>query len=117
MSQLHEQGSPNGGSGGYRVAMRDRSLIGRPRLRLLAIACPRRRGTAVNRRKIFLPIAVIGAVALAISGCSSGGGSGAGSGDKNAEFEFWSFTGIGQKDSVAQYLKKNPDAKVKLSEV
>jgi cellobiose transport system substrate-binding protein len=71
----------------------------------------------VNRRKIFLPIALIGAVALAISGCSAGGGSKAGSGDPNAEFEFWSFTGIGQKDSVAEYLKKNPEAKVKLSEV
>lgn len=71
----------------------------------------------MNRRKIFLPIAVIGAVALAMSGCSSGGGSGAGSGDPNAEFEFWSFTGIGQKDSVAEYLEKKPDAKVKLSEV
>lgn len=71
----------------------------------------------MNRRKIFLPIALIGAVALAISGCSAGGGSKAGSGDPNAEFEFWSFTGIGQKDSVAEYLKKNPDAKVKLSEV
>lgn len=71
----------------------------------------------MNRRKIFLPIALIGAVALAISGCSAGGGSKAGSGDPNAEFEFWSFTGIGQKDSVAEYLKKNPEAKVKLSEV
>lgn len=72
----------------------------------------------MNRRKVFLPVALIGAVALAISGCSAGGGGAeAAAGDPNAEFEFWSFTGIGQKDSVARYLEKNSDAKVKLSEV
>ncbi|MGN6220648.1 MAG: ABC transporter substrate-binding protein [Microbacterium sp.] len=70
----------------------------------------------MNRRKLALPIAV-GALALVLSGCTSGGGSGAGADDPNAEFEFWSFTGIGQKDSVDRYLEKNPDAKVKLSEV
>jgi cellobiose transport system substrate-binding protein len=70
----------------------------------------------VNRRKLALPIAV-GAIALVLSGCTSGGGSGSGGDDPNAEFEFWSFTGIGQKDSVDRYLEKNPDAKVKLSEV
>nr|WP_241731715.1 extracellular solute-binding protein [Microbacterium ginsengiterrae] len=63
-----------------------------------------------------LPVALVGTLVLAISGCSSGD-SGGGSGDPNAEFEFWSFTGIGQKDSVDRYLEKNPDAKVKLSEV
>lgn len=73
----------------------------------------------MNRRKLALPIAAVGALALLISGCSGGSGSGSGSeaGDPNAEFEFWSFTGIGQKDSVDRYLEKNPDAKVKLSEV
>lgn len=70
----------------------------------------------MNRRKIALPIALVGTLALAISGCSSGG-SDAASGDPNAEFEFWSFTGIGQKDSVDRYLEENPEAKVKLSEV
>jgi len=70
----------------------------------------------VNRRKLALPIAAVGALALVMSGCTSGGSS-EGSGDPNAEFEFWSFTGIGQKDSVERYLEKNPDAKVKLSEV
>lgn len=70
----------------------------------------------MNRRKLALPIAV-GALALVLSGCTSGGGSGGSSDDPNAEFEFWSFTGIGQKDSVDRYLEKNPDAKVKLSEV
>lgn len=72
----------------------------------------------MNRRTLALPIAALAAFALLISGCSSGGsGSGGGDGDPNAEFEFWSFTGIGQKDSVDRYLEKNPDAKVKLSEV
>ena len=61
------------------------------------------------------PIAAIGALALALTGCSSG--SSAADGDPNAEFEFWSFTGIGQQESVDRYLEKNPDAKVKLSEV
>ena len=61
------------------------------------------------------PIAAIGALALALTGCSSGGSSA--EGDPNAEFEFWSFTGIGQQESVDRYLEKNPDAKVKLSEV
>ncbi len=70
----------------------------------------------MNHRKLAVPVvAAAAALALALSGCSSGGRSG--SGDPNAQFEFWSFTGIGQKDSVNQYLKKNPKAKVKLSEV
>jgi cellobiose transport system substrate-binding protein len=69
----------------------------------------------VNRRKLAIPIAAIGALALVLTGCSSGGS--ASGGDPNAEFEFWSFTGIGQQDSVDRYLEKNPDAKVKLSEV
>lgn len=64
---------------------------------------------------LAIPIAAIGALALALTGCSSGGSSA--DGDPNAEFEFWSFTGIGQQESVDRYLEKNPDAKVKLSEV
>ncbi|MEV1131168.1 extracellular solute-binding protein [Agromyces sp. NPDC049794] len=69
----------------------------------------------MNRRMLAIPIAAIGALALALTGCSSGGSSA--EGDPNAEFEFWSFTGIGQQESVDRYLEKNPDAKVKLSEV
>lgn len=69
----------------------------------------------MNRRMLAIPIAAIGALALVLTGCSSGGS--ASEGDPNAEFEFWSFTGIGQQDSVDRYLEKNPDAKVKLSEV
>ncbi|QTE30955.1 ABC transporter substrate-binding protein [Pengzhenrongella sicca] len=61
----------------------------------------------------------MGVLALAlVAGCGSGGGDdSAAAGDPNAEFTFWSFTGIGAKDSVDEYLAKNPDAKVKLSEV
>ena len=60
------------------------------------------------------------AVALALgllSGCGSSGASSASSGDPNAEITFWSFTGIGAKASVAEYIAKKPGAKVKLSEV
>ena len=67
-------------------------------------------------RTVALPVAAIGALALVISGCS-GGGSEGGSADPNAEVEFWSFTGIGQQDSVDRYLEKMPDANIKLSEV
>lgn len=67
-------------------------------------------------RAVALPVAAIGALALLVSGCS-GGGSGQASADPNAEVEFWSFTGIGQQDSVDRYLEKMPDAKIKLSEV
>jgi len=69
----------------------------------------------VSRRRLAIPAAAA-ALALALAGCSSGG-SGGGSDDPNAEVEFWSFTGINQKDSVDKYLKGNPDAKVKLTEV
>ncbi len=69
----------------------------------------------MKTRAVALPVAAIAAFALLISGCSGGGG--AQSGDPNAEVEFWSFTGIGQKDSVEKYLEKKPHAKVKLSEV
>jgi cellobiose transport system substrate-binding protein len=48
-----------------------------------------------------------------LAGCGSSGGSSAKTGDPNAEFTFWSFTGIGAKDSVKEYQAKNPDAKVK----
>jgi len=69
----------------------------------------------VSRRRLAIP-ATAAALALALAGCS-GGGSGGGSDDPNAEVEFWSFTGINQKDSVDKYLQSNPDAKVKLTEV
>lgn len=70
----------------------------------------------MNRRTLALPVAAVGALALVLSACTSGG-SGGGSDDPNAEFEFWSFTGIGQQKSVDRYLADNPDARVKLSEV
>jgi len=77
----------------------------------------------VKKRLAFAPLALIGAVALAITGCTGGSGSAGGGaggepkGDPNAEVEFWSFTGINQKDGVDKYLELKPDAKVKLSEV
>lgn len=51
--------------------------------------------------------------AFAATGCSSSDGGG----DGNGELEFWSFTGIGQKDDVDKYLADHPDAKIKLTEV
>ena len=66
----------------------------------------------MNRRKLALPIAAVGALALLISGCSGGSGSGSEAGDPNAEFEFWSFTGIGQMDSVERYLEVLADRTV-----
>ncbi|MFT4279949.1 ABC transporter substrate-binding protein [Microbacterium sp.] len=63
-----------------------------------------------------ITVATLGVVALTLTACSGGGGSPK-DGDPNAQFEFWSFTGIGQKDAVNAYLEKKPDAKVKLSEV
>nr|WP_240897040.1 extracellular solute-binding protein [Kineococcus vitellinus] len=58
--------------------------------------------------------ALAGGTALTASACSSGGSSG--SSDPNT-FEFWSFTGINQKDSVEEYKKLAPDVTVKLTEV
>lgn len=69
----------------------------------------------MSRRRFAIPAAAA-VVALALAGCTSGGSGGA-SDDPNAEFDFWSFTGIGQKASVDRYLAQNPDAKVKLTEV
>ncbi|MFS4505232.1 ABC transporter substrate-binding protein [Clavibacter sp. Sh2141] len=67
-------------------------------------------------RRSLTAVVAAAAVAVALTGCSSGGGGGA-SDDPNAEASFWSFTGIGAKDGVAEYQKKKPDAKVKLTEV
>jgi cellobiose transport system substrate-binding protein len=68
------------------------------------------------KRSLTALTAAAAAVALALTGCSSSGG-GAASDDPNAEVAFWSFTGINAKDGVKEYLKKQPDAKVKLTEV
>lgn len=72
----------------------------------------------MKHRMLVSTTAAVGALALGLlSGCGSSGGSSDSSGDPNAEFTFWSFTGIGAADSVDEYLAKNPDAQVKLSEV
>lgn len=70
------------------------------------------RGTAL--------VAAVGGLALALTACSGGAGGGGGSaeeGDPNAEVTFWSFTGIGAQEGLEEYLAKQPEANVKLSEV
>ena len=67
------------------------------------------------KRSLTAIVATSAALAVALTGCSSGGGGT--SDDPNAEVSFWSFTGIKAKDSVNEYIKKVPDAKVKLTEV
>jgi len=68
------------------------------------------------KRSLTALIASAAVLTVALAGCSSGGG-GQTSDDPNAEVAFWSYTGINAKDNVAEYLKKMPDAKVKLTEV
>jgi cellobiose transport system substrate-binding protein len=68
---------------------------------------------SMTRRRALAMSAVLGGTALTSAACSSGSG---GSSDPNT-FDFWSFTGIGQKDDVAAYKKLAPDVTVKLTEV
>ncbi|MGV8883325.1 MAG: ABC transporter substrate-binding protein [Rhodoglobus sp.] len=67
------------------------------------------------KRSLTAAVAATAVLVVTLAGCSSGGG--AANDDPNAEVAFWSFTGIGAKDGVADYLEKQPDAKVKLTEV
>lgn len=73
------------------------------------------------RVRVSAWVAAAGGLALVLSACSGGNGGGgaaaAEDGDPNAEFTFWSFTGIGAQDGVDAYLEEQPDANVKLSEV
>ena len=69
--------------------------------------------TALSRRRLLALSALAGGSALAASACSGGSSS---AGDPNT-FEFWSFTGINQKDSVEEYKALAPDVTVKLTEV
>jgi cellobiose transport system substrate-binding protein len=62
------------------------------------------------------PVVFAAAIALTAAACSGGGGSSQPSGDGRS-FEFWSFTGINQKVSVADYQKQRPGVRVKLTEV
>ncbi len=70
--------------------------------------------TPLSRRRALALSALAGGAALTAAACSSGSSSG--SGDPNT-FEFWSFTGINQKDSVEEYKTLAPDVTVKLTEV
>ncbi|MCI2238126.1 extracellular solute-binding protein [Paenibacillus sp. TRM 82003] len=69
--------------------------------------------SALSRRRVLALSALAGGAALTASACS--GGSSASS-DPNT-FEFWSFTGINQKDSVEEYKQLAPEVTVKLTEV
>ncbi|WP_432574126.1 ABC transporter substrate-binding protein [Kineococcus sp. SYSU DK005] len=69
--------------------------------------------SALSRRRLLALSALAGGSALAASACSGGSSS---AGDPNT-FEFWSFTGINQKDSVEEYKALAPDVTVKLTEV
>lgn len=59
----------------------------------------------------LLALALAGLTTIAVSACSSGG-----SGNPN-EFQFWSFSGIGQSVAVDRYSEAHPDITVKLTEV
>ena len=67
------------------------------------------------KKSLTAIVATAAALAVALTGCSAD--SGGTPEDPNAEVSFWSFTGINAKDSVNEYVKKVPDAKVKLTEV
>lgn len=71
----------------------------------------------MKRRKIAATVAAVGLALGVLAGCGSSGGASASSDGPDAQFTFWSFTGIGAKDAVKEYESKDPQAKVKLSEV
>lgn len=73
----------------------------------------------MKHRRSLTSVAALSGLVMLLAACSSGSSSSSASasGDPNAEFTFWSFTGIGAQASVDDYLTKVPDAKVKLSEV
>jgi cellobiose transport system substrate-binding protein len=62
--------------------------------------------------------ALAACLALGATACSSSGTpSGGSSAEDTKTFDFWSFTGIDQKQSVEEYQKKHPDVTVNLTEV
>ncbi|MGP4101380.1 extracellular solute-binding protein [Nonomuraea sp. KM90] len=60
---------------------------------------------------------VVLATALVLTAAACGGGGPAQPSGDGRSFEFWSFTGINQKESVEDYQKANPGVQVKLTEV
>jgi cellobiose transport system substrate-binding protein len=64
--------------------------------------------------KFRIAASVVIAAALALAGCTSG--SNASSENRNT-FEFWAFSGINEKASVADYTKQHPNIHIKLTEV
>ncbi|HEX6471234.1 MAG TPA: extracellular solute-binding protein [Streptosporangiaceae bacterium] len=62
-----------------------------------------------------VPVVLTAAVALVTAACS--GGTSAQPSGGGTSFEFWSFSGIDQKATVATYQKGHPGIRVKLTEV
>jgi cellobiose transport system substrate-binding protein len=67
--------------------------------------------------RIATPAVLAAALALTAAACGGGGGTSAQPSGDGKSFEFWSFTGINQKESVDKYQKQNPGMQVKLTEV
>lgn len=68
------------------------------------------------KQRLFAFAGLVTVAALSTTACSSSNGGGGGGSD-SLDFEFWSFTGIGQQEDVDRYLADNPDVKIKLTEV
>ena len=77
-----------------------------PRIDILRI--PNEEETVVKNRTLLLPTVAMTALAITLAGCCAGGGGGSTDGDPNAEFEFWSFSGINQDDVVDEYQSSIP---------
>jgi cellobiose transport system substrate-binding protein len=70
------------------------------------------------KRVITTAAVFAAAVVLVAAGCTPGSSDDSGSTDSDSKtFDFWSFSGINQKDDVERYKKKHPDIDVKLTEV
>jgi cellobiose transport system substrate-binding protein len=66
-------------------------------------------------RRSTTTVAVV-ALALVVTGCSSGASAGGGE-SGSTQIEYWSFTGIDAKTKVAEFEEANPEFDVKLTEV
>jgi cellobiose transport system substrate-binding protein len=64
--------------------------------------------------KFRIAASVVIAAALALAGCTSGSNA---SSENSNTFEFWAFSGINEKASVADYTKQHPNIHIKLTEV
>lgn len=64
--------------------------------------------------KFRIAASVVIAAALVLAGCSSGSNA---SSENSNTFQFWAFSGINEKATVADYTKQHSDIHVKLTEV